>query len=545
MFKSPSFILLPIPLLASILAYIEIVNTHQTDTVHIEYIVNIRLWCIVITMSDRIVHLVEVAADHVISPRNPNQAPMRFIATVNRFNNIVHGAARPEDQLDQTLHLQAPKRRYIELAVEQDSDEAGPAFRPGKYTATVDEHNIIVHGAARSDDRDGVSSSPDHHATSPAELREMSRRARFAEVLHSSEDEDNDSDSTAEGEVDAIKHRSTRGIAERVKTANTYINRRQKSAISRPGPDAEGKFIVEGLLAQIRNPDDENDPKMLVKWEGYGLEEATYELRSMLLEDAPAEVRKFDARQSRSSDETSLSPLNPQSWPTGLSETAFRDLDVASQDANAATASEASHSVVVRFEETDSEDDDVPIPRRSSKTATSTHMRSPLQPMTAALQRTRHQSPDSLFDGPTPDPSFWTASPEPQTTMPESVVRPRSDRKTPGLFVTPGPEAMRAARSIAGAPAKPPARARLGEGFSVPEGTRTNKPQRRANVDGLGSARSSSGGQAPSARLTPQLNSGATAFQPDHRMFPASNKRKQVRPARPISPKRPKFHGLE
>lgn len=376
-------------------------------------------------------------------------------------------------------------------------------------------------------------------------MRETSQLARFAEVSHSSDDEDNDRDSTAEGEVDASKHRSTRGIAERVKTANIYINRRQKSAISRPGPDAEGKFIVEELLAQIRYPDDENDTKTLVKWEGYGLEEATYELRSMLLEDAPAEVGRFDARQSRMSDERSLSPLNPQSWPTGLSETAFCDLDVASQDVNAAAASKASHSVVVKVQDTDSEDDDAPIPRRSSKLATSTHMRSPLQPMSAALQRTRHQSPDSIFDGPTPDPSFWTASPEPRTIMPESVVRPRPDRKTPGLFVTPGPEPTRAARRIADPPAKQPAHARLGEGFSVPEGTRTNKPQSRARVDGLGSARSNSGGEAPSASLTPQVNSGVTAFQPDHRSFPASNKRKQVRPARPIGPKRPKFHGLE
>jgi hypothetical protein len=491
-------------------------------------------------MSDRVVHMIEVVADDAISRRSPNQLaqPMRYIATVNRYNNIVHGAPRPEDQLDQGLPVRGETRRYIELDVEEDSEENGPAIRPSKYTATVNEFDIIVHGAARVDHRIGTSSSPSNHVASPP--RSLSRDIPQAQVSSISNNENSDSDASAEILVNARRHGGTRGVAERVKTAKAYINRRQKTAISRPGPDAEGKYTVESLLAQIRNPDDEHDPKMLVKWEGYGLEEATYELRSALLEDAPAEVRKFDARQTRMSDERSSSPLNPQPWPKGLSETAFQDLDVAAPN-TAASPPAASHSAVDSIEDTDREDDDAPNRRRHSlPTATSSQRRSPLQPKSAVLRRTREQSIDSLFDGPTPDSSFWTASPEPRTMAPTSFVG--SNRETSGMFVTPGPEPTSSPRRIVNLPAQQPARARLGEGYSVPEGTRTNKPENRARTDGLGFARSNSSVEAASFTLTPSLNSSTTAFQPDHRILPLANKRKYARPARPISPKRPKFH---
>lgn len=495
-------------------------------------------------MSDRIVHTIEVVADSITGRRQLNQSasPMRYILTVNRHNNIIHGAARPEDQVHRESPLQGEARRSIVLDVEEDSDEAGPASRPMRYTATVDEHDIIVHGAALSRDRAKVSAPLRHHATSSLILHGPSPSRRHTAARSTSEAEG--SDSTAEGEVNTRTYGSTRGIAERVKTRNTYISRRQNSAITRPGPDAEGKYIVEVLLAQIRNPDDPSDPMILVKWEGYGKEEATWEPRSALLEDAPAEVRKFDARQAKLSDERSLSPLHPQTWPTGLSETAFRDLDVASPGGIAASPPKTSASVVVSVKDTDSEDDDAPIrPRRGSKTVTSSPMRSSIQPKSAALQRARVHSTESLFDGPAPDISFWTASPEPQTIAPPSLVRPKPNRETPGMFVTPGREPMPAARKIATSPTKQPARARLGEGYSVPEDTRTNQIQSHARTGlgyaGLGLVRSNFGDGACSATLTPALKSNTTIFQPDHTRLPSQNKRKGMPTTKPIISKRP------
>lgn len=308
-----------------------------------------------------VVHLVEVVDHNPFDATNPNQpsSTLRFIASVDNNNIIIHGPARPV-------------RRVVELEIEHDSNNNGINPHPKRYTATVEEHHIILHIEARSDDDVATSSSPAHNATPPLPLLEaaQSGESTRAEDLNTSDEADYESDLSAAsttGEVNTGKRGSTRGIAERVKTAGTYINRRQKSAKSQPGADAEEKYVVESLLKQVENDDDENDPWMLVKWKGW--KERTWQRRSILLEDVPEEVRKFDARQFGTRAEQSLSPLRSQPWPTGISKAAFRNLDVISQDVNIAasfSSSGASHSVVEELEDSDSEGNDAPIPRRSN-----------------------------------------------------------------------------------------------------------------------------------------------------------------------------------
>jgi hypothetical protein len=504
-------------------------------------------------MSERVVHLVEVIANDVTDTSNPTKpsTPLRFTATVNPNNIIIHGAARPEDLLPQSLPVGVRARRFIELEVEHDSDEDGPILRPRKYTATINEHNIIVHGAARSDNEAISSKSPVDHAALSPKLHEAPQGNRCTKASHTSDDKDNDSDSSAVStdiELNTGERRNTRGIAERIKTTDIYINRRQKSAIARPGPDAEGKFIIEKLLEQIENSEDENDPKILVKWQGYGLDETTWELRSSLLEDAPAEVRKLDAGKSIVQDQGNKSPVKSQSWPTGLSEKAFHGFDVTLHGDNniAASSSGPLHKTQAEPQNTESDDDDAPIPRRGTNAAPSSQIRSPLQPIPIMLQRMRDQSPDSIFDGPTPTPSFWEASPEPPSSVPKPMIAPMPNGQSPDLFFTPGPGSMPTSRRNTGTSVERVARARLGEGYSVPAGTRTNRVTSRAISDGLGHARSSSTGEASSTTANSIVHSPYTLLKPDHRPLPSeSNKRKMRRFTEQFITKRPRFHGLQ
>jgi hypothetical protein len=90
-----------------------------------------------------------------------------------------------------------------------------------------------------------------------------------------------------------VQQRLPTSIPETSETASisTAPNNFTSSTTEIPGP----RYVIEKLLSERRTADGE--PEILVKWEGYGDEEATWELEGELTESAPEMVRLWRSQK--------------------------------------------------------------------------------------------------------------------------------------------------------------------------------------------------------------------------------------------------------